>query len=111
MALVPQIKATGIEITDSIREYVENKVAMLEKHYQHIIGINAEVDVTTHHHNKGMIYRAELNVVVPGKLLRVEKTADDLYKAIDKAKEHMALMLKGYKEKKIDKVRRARKNG
>lgn len=108
MALIPQIKATGVELTDAIREYVEKKVAMLEKHYQHIIGVAAEVDVTTHHHHKGMIYRAELNVSVPGKLIRVEKTSDNLYKAIDKAKDHMTLMLKGYKEKKIDKVRRTR---
>ena len=106
---LPQIKATGLELTGAIREYVEKKTAVLERYYQHIISIAAEVDVTTRHHHKGQIYRAELNVRVPGKLIRVEKTADDLYKAIDKVKDHMALMLKGYKEKKQDQARRSQK--
>lgn len=109
MTTLPQIKATGLELTAAIREYVEKKTAMLEKYYPQIINIAAEVDVTTHHHHKGRIFRAELNVRVPGKLIRVEKTADDLYKAIDKVKDHMALMLKGHKEKKQDRVRRTQK--
>ncbi len=108
MPLIPTIKATGTELTDAIRSHVEKKVAALEKYYHQITGVSAEVAVTTHHHHKGKIFRAELNVEVPGKLLRVEKTADDLYKAIDKAKEHMALMLKDFKEKKRDAVRRPR---
>jgi len=108
MALIPSIKASGTELTDAIRTYVEKKVATLENYYSNITGVKAEVDVTTHHHHKGEIFRAELNVQVPGKLLRVEKTADNLYKAIDKAKDHMVVMLKEFKEKKRDATRRPR---
>ncbi|MFA5359048.1 MAG: ribosome-associated translation inhibitor RaiA [Patescibacteria group bacterium] len=103
------IKATNIELTPAIKKYVEAKTVMLEKYFSGILDVKAEVELTTHHHHKGQIYRAELNVLVPGKLLRVEKVTKDLYKSIDKVKDHMALELKKFKEKKADKVRRGDK--
>ena len=57
--------------------------------------------------HSGEIYRAEANLEVPGELLRVEKTEKDLYKAIDKVKDHLRLAIKKYKEKRTDKKRRA----
>ncbi|MBI5621510.1 ribosome-associated translation inhibitor RaiA [Candidatus Falkowbacteria bacterium] len=104
-----KIKATNITLTPQLKAYVEHKATMLAKYYVGIIGIEAEVDLTSHHHRQGKIYRAEFNVAVPGKLLRVEKTAEDIFKAVDKVKEHMALELKKYKEKLIDKRRRVKK--
>ena len=100
------IKATNINLTTALRQYVEEKVEQLAKYDERIIEVRAEIDLTTHHHHKGKIFRAEFNVRVPGQLLRVEKTAEDMYKAIDKVKEHMALMLKGHKEKLRDRHRR-----
>lgn len=100
------IKATNIELTTALRDYLESKVSSLEKYFDKIIDVHAEIDLTTHHHQKGQIFRAEWNVRVPGKLLRVEKTAEDMYKAIDKVKDHMVLVLKNHKEKLIDKKRR-----
>ncbi len=101
------IKATNLDLTPALRDYIENKAGQLEKYFDKIIDLHAEIDLTTHHHQKGQIFRAEWNVRVPGKLLRVEKTAEDMYKAIDKVKEHMTLVLKSHKEKLIDKKRRA----
>lgn len=81
---------------------------MLEKYLGDIPVINArlEVEMTTHHHHKGEIYRAEASLSVPRELLRVEKTEKDLFKAIDKVKDHLVLMIKKYKEKRVDKRRR-----
>ncbi len=103
------IKATKIELTPAIKDYIQEKMDMLEKYLGDIQVINAhfEVELTTHHHQKGDIFRAEANLSIPGSLLRVEKTEGDLYKAIDKVKDHLHMMIKKHKEKMIDKKRRA----
>lgn len=106
--MVLNIKATNLKLTPELKEYVEKKVGMLEKYHADIIKTQAEVELTTNHHLKGEIYRAELNVTVPGKLLRVEKTAKDINKALDKAKDHMAEELCRFKGKKMEKIRRAK---
>lgn len=102
------IKATQIELTPEIKEYVQEKIDMLEKYLGSVQVINCDVEVglTSAHHNKGEIYRAEINLEVPGELLRIEKTEKELFKAIDKVKDHMTRSIKRYKEKRIDKKRR-----
>jgi len=103
-----KIKGTKIELTDAIKGYVQDKMDMLERDLGTIKPINCDVEVgmTSNHHQKGDIYRAEVNLQLNGEMLRVEKTEDDLYKAIDKVKDHLAMAIKKYKEKKIDKKRR-----
>lgn len=97
-----RIKATKIELTEAIREYVDKKMTMLEKYLgsYNVINCDVEVGMTTSKHNKGQIYKAEINLQVPGELIRIEKEAEDLYKAIDKAKDHMAQAIVKYKDKR-----------
>jgi putative sigma-54 modulation protein len=94
------IKATKIELTPAIKDYIQKKMDMLEKYLGSFPVINADVELelTTRHHVKGDIFRAEVNLELPGKLLRIEKTEEDLYKAIDKAKDHLEEAIKKYKE-------------
>lgn len=96
-----QIKATKIELTDAIRDYVQKKVDMLEKYTGDLPVINChfEVGLAVGGQNSGEIYLAEINLDLNGHLLRVEKTEKDLYKAIDKVKEHMEQEIIRYKEK------------
>jgi putative sigma-54 modulation protein len=96
-----QIKATKIELTDAIRDYVQKKCDMLEKYLGDVQVINChfEVGLAVGGQNSGEIFRGEINLDVPGKLLRVEKTEQDLYKAIDKVKDHMEQEIIKYKEK------------
>lgn len=91
-----------MELTKEIRQYIEEKMAYVEKFLGSIAitQCDFEVELTTNHHNKGKIYRAEANLSVPGDLLRVEKTEKDINKAIDKVKDHLARVAKKYKEKK-----------
>lgn len=102
------IKATKIDISDKTKDYIEEKMNMLEKYLGDtpVINCDFEVGLATGSHNKGKIYRAEVNLRVPGNLLRVEKTEKDLSKAIDKVKDHLARSIRRYKDKKIDKKRR-----
>ena len=103
-----KIKATNLKLTPAMENYIEEKMAMLEKFLGNRQVLNAafEVEMTTKHHLKGEIFRAEVNLSLPGQLLRVEKTEKDLYKAIDKVKDHLAQQIVKYKEKLKDKERR-----
>ncbi|MHB8904169.1 MAG: ribosome hibernation-promoting factor, HPF/YfiA family [Patescibacteria group bacterium] len=102
-----RIKATNLELTDAIRDYFQNKIDMIEKYLGDIAVINCDVEIekSVGGQNKGEIFRAEVNLQVPHELLRVEKTEADLYKAIDKVKDHLELVIKKYKEKLRDKRR------
>jgi ribosomal subunit interface protein len=101
------IKATNINLTPEIKSYVQIKMDMLEKYLGGLKVINAdfEVELTTHHHQKGKIYRAEANLSLAGDFLRVDKTEKDLYKAIDKVKDHLKEMIIEHKGKMINKKR------
>jgi putative sigma-54 modulation protein len=64
-----------------------------------------EVEKAVGSQHKGEIFRAEVNLEVPREILRVEKTEPDLYKAIDKVKDHLEQVIMKYKERLIDKKR------
>jgi len=102
-----RIKATKLELTDAIRDYFQSKMDMVDKYLGDIQVINCDVEIAkaVGSQHKGEIFRAEVNLEVPHKLLRVEKTEADLYKAIDKVKDHLVEVVKEYKEKIADKNR------
>lgn len=100
------IKSSRLEMTEALRNYIETKMAMLEKYLGKrvkVINCDFEIEKAVGGQNKGEIFRAEANLSVPNDLLRVEKTEKDMYKAIDKVKDHLELVIKKYKEKLIDK--------
>jgi len=102
-----KIKSTRLELTPAIRDYFQAKMDMIEKYLGEIRIINCDVEIekAVGSQHKGEIFRAEVNLQVPGKLLRVERTESDLYKAIDKVKDHLELVIKKHKEKMIDSKR------
>ena len=96
------IKVTNLIMTEGMKNYVQEKMDMLDKYLGNTQVLNCDVEIgkTTNHHHKGDIFRAEVNLSLTGELLRVEKVEDDLYKAIDKVKEHLAQAIKKDKDKK-----------
>ncbi len=100
-----QIQGTGIKLTDALKQYVTEKIESLDKFFDHIITADVDIGVRNYHHKKGDIYYAEVNLSVPGNLVRVEKDADDLYKAIDIVKDHLKVELEKIKGKMLDKDR------
>lgn len=102
------IKSSRLEMTEAIRQYIEVKMEMVEKYLGksvQVLNCDFEIEKAVGGQNKGEIFRAEVNLQVPHEILRVEKTEKDLYKAIDKVKDHLDLIIKKYKEKLIDKKR------
>lgn len=104
-----KIKSTRLELTPAIRDYFQAKMDMIEKYLGEVKVLNCDVEISkaVGGQHKGDIFRAEVNLEVPNKLLRVEKTESDLYKAIDKVKDHLELVIKKHKEKMIDKKRKS----
>ena len=97
--MIINIKATGMDITPAIRKYAEEKVEGLTKYFNNITQADIDVGLKSHHHLKGKIYYAEFNIHVPGKMVRASKNSEDLYKAIDKVKDHLKVELEKMKEK------------
>lgn len=99
------IKATNMELTQAIRDYVEKRIASLEK-FIAAHGDNAQVQVevgkTTNHHQKGDVFRAEMNISLAGKSyqFRAEAETADLYASVDRARDEMEAELKRFKGKR-----------
>ncbi len=94
------IRGTGMELTEAIKVYAEEKVQSLEKFFDHIISADIDVGLRSGHHHKGEIFYAEVNLQVPHHdLVRVEKDAGDLYAAIDMVHGQLKLELEKMKEK------------
>ncbi len=96
------INTTNMEATDAIKSYAKEKVEGLRKFFNNMQQADIDVGLRSQHHQKGKIYYAEVNLHIPGKILRVTKDAEDLYKAIDKVKDHLKVELEKVKGKKRD---------
>jgi len=107
-----KIKATKIELNAEIKELIQEKMNMIEKYLGSVQAIHCdfEVEKSLAKRNSGKIYRAEVNLSLPGEILRIEKTEVDIKKAIEKVKDHLKIAIKKYKEKKQDKKRSSHKN-
>jgi ribosomal subunit interface protein len=94
------INFTGIEATDALKEYITGKVEGLKTFFDGIVSADIDVGMRSQHHQKGKVYYAEFKLQIPGKpSVYVTKDAEDLYKAIDKVKDHMKVELEKVKGK------------
>ena len=93
------IKATNLELTAEIREAVEEKISTLDKFISDTkVPLEAfvEVALTNRHHQKGNIYYAEVNIGLPGRIIRSEAREENIFKAINTVKDELQLLLKKF---------------
>ena len=101
------IKATNLKLTPSIKQYIETKIGGLEKLIKaSFYEAWVEIEKTTHHHYKGEVFRAEVQMRLPGKSIRAESVREDIYLAINEVKDELQRELKQYQEKQISKTRK-----
>ena len=93
------VQAKDLDLTDAIKAYSEEKFNMLTKYFDRIEEIRCELAMKSRKHTQGKIYSCSGHLFVPGKDFYVEKEEEDLYKAIDKVKDHLQQMLVDWKEK------------
>lgn len=97
------IKGKNMELTDSIVGYVETKLQQVTKLVDakdKAAHADIELGRTSKHHNKGDVYRTEINLRIKGKMLRSVSEKDDLYASIDEMKDMIMAEVKQYKEKR-----------
>ncbi len=96
------IQATNLELTEPLKKYIELKIGGLKKFIKGFDegGVLAVVEVArlTRHHRHGNVYYAEVNLELPGSMLRVEHSSDDVRKSIDFVKDRLQREIKKYKE-------------
>ena len=105
---IVNIKATNMELTDAIRDYAEEKVLSLKKYVKKFEPVKVSIEVAddSGRHKQGAFFRCEFTVEVPGDLLRVTQNHEDLYAAIDLAKDELARQMRRLKGKLATKQRR-----
>ena len=97
-----QIFGSNIELTDDIKEHIKRELKNLEKFHDGRVApsIKVEVGRTTGHHQKGKIFRAEINMPAFGRMLRAEEAAENIHTALNIVKEEIERQIKKFKEKR-----------
>lgn len=86
------IKATGIELTPELTEYVHKKIGSVEKYFSNkSADIVAQVEVgrSSEHHKTGEIYRAEVHITGDGLDLYAVAQKEDIFASIDIVKDEI----------------------
>ncbi|MBI2515152.1 ribosome-associated translation inhibitor RaiA [Candidatus Wolfebacteria bacterium] len=96
------LKATNLDLTPAIREYLEKRIGSLEKFVKRFeirgeVKLEVEIARTARHHRKGNVFYAEVNLHLPKKILRAEHSDADIRAAIDKVKDKLKMELVKYK--------------
>lgn len=103
------VKNTNVSITPEIQDYLDKKMASLDKVLDpNDTSVSCQVELarTTNHHKGGDIFRAEINLMRDGKQFRAVSEQDTLMAAMDEAKDQIVEELKSYKSKQMTMVRR-----
>jgi len=102
-------KGTNMEINQEIKDYLYKKLAHIDKFLNpadESVMCEVELGKISNHHNKGDVYKTEINLHIAGKNLRAEAEMDDIFASIDIAKDEMVRELQSNKDKKVSMMRR-----
>ena len=93
-----QLSITGhhINITPALRNYVDNKLERLERHFENVTDIHCVLSVEKLRH------KAEATVQVSGATLFADEVQEDMYAAIDGLVDKLNRQVKKHKEKRRD---------
>lgn len=93
---IAQLSGRGVEVTEPLRDYVEEKLSRLEKFNDQIT--SARVTLTVRDvKNAARRNRVEVQINVPHGIIRAEETNADMYAAIDKASDVLERQLRKFK--------------
>lgn len=96
------IQGKNIEITDAIREYVNQKIEKAVSHFQ---TLTTEVDIHLSVARNPRInpkQTAEVTIYANGSVIRAEESTESLYASIDLVADKIARQLRKFKEKRHD---------
>jgi putative sigma-54 modulation protein len=92
-----QINVSGqqIEITEPLRQYVNDKIGRIQKHFDHVTNTN----VVLHHEKKKNRHLAEATINAKGAQLHANSEGDDMYAVIDALADKLDRQVLKHKEK------------
>ena len=114
------IKTTNITLNQALREFIEKKIAPLEKFtkiihnedyrspsgkVKSVLEAFVEIEKGTHH-KKGPFFRAECQLKLPRKIIRSEAHSTNLRTAIDQVKDELQRKLKKLQRRSLAKIKR-----
>ncbi|XOB41366.1 MAG: ribosome hibernation-promoting factor, HPF/YfiA family [Candidatus Nealsonbacteria bacterium] len=114
------IKSTNIKLSPAIREFIESKISPLEKFikifndkgYRSPSGklktsLEAFIEIEKGtHHKKGPFFRAECQLMLPGRIIRSEASSANLRIAVNEVKDELQRELKRQKGRFIARAKR-----
>ncbi|NJK27420.1 MAG: ribosome-associated translation inhibitor RaiA [Coleofasciculaceae cyanobacterium SM2_3_26] len=98
------IQGKNIDITEPIREHVQQKIEKAVSHFQNI---TMEVDVhlsVARNRSTNNQQSAEVTIYANGAVIRAEESSESLYASIDLVADKISRQLRKYKEKRNKKV-------
>ncbi len=89
------IRGDKLEVTDSIKNYIEEKLKRLDKYFETPEDLKANIVVRT----RGIDQIIEVTIPIKKAILRAEETNKDLYAAIDKVTDKLERSIRKNKTK------------
>ncbi len=104
------IKATNMELTVPIKEYIEKRINTLNKFFSNDTELYVEVGKTSLHHKNGDYYKAEISMKSGDGSFFAVSEKENLYTAIDAVKDEISNLIKRNKDKKQTLFKRGAKS-
>jgi putative sigma-54 modulation protein len=94
-----QLSLSGhhVEVTDSMRAYVEKKLERITRHFDHVIDVHCVLTV------EKLRQKAEATLHVRGNAIHADATDGNMYAAIDMLADKLDRSVIKHKEKRSDK--------
>lgn len=97
-----QFFAKNVDLDDKLKSYIEEKVQTAIELIESVEGVQVDVSRDAHH-KKGDVYRVEVNVKVPKKMIRAEFSSSDVQSAMDLVRDKLEAQARKYKDILVDK--------
>ena len=107
------LQGSNVELTDDLRAFVDRKLQDAYRQFGDMnleaVQMHVELEATSRRHpqerDTEQRYRAEANVSLPGRFLRVEGTASTLRQAIVRMKNKLSREIRTWRERMADQAR------
>lgn len=90
------VRGENIEVTSAIREYIEKKIAKLDKYLDQNVSATAHVNLKTYPDKTAKV---EVTIPLPYLVLRAEETSADMYGSIDLVTDKLIRQIRKHKTK------------
>jgi len=107
--MATSIRGKNLDLTEDLKDFATKKVESVTKLLESVIDIRIDLSKETNHHQKGDIYKASVDIQVPGNVYHAEENAEDIKTAINRVKQELQQIIKHDKGQRDAKRRETQK--